>query len=271
MGIDVRSVADESAVTLSVSEGVATIALNRPGAHNGFDQTIADGLYNAAIAIANDRTVRSVLIVGNGKVFSVGGDVGVFASTPVESLPDTLRSMATRYHEALLGLAGLEVPVVAAVQRAAAGAALGLLYVSDIVLADEGAKFTLGFGRIGLAGDGGTSWFLPRLIGTRRAAELYFEDRTLDAAEAAEWGLITRVVPAAELLADAGCVAQKLATGPTRAYGTMRRLFQDSASTNLKVQLDRESAAVHQIAQTADAADAFSSFLARQKPEFTGR
>ncbi|MCW3472815.1 enoyl-CoA hydratase-related protein [Rhodococcus pyridinivorans] len=268
---EVPPAADEPAVLLSVSNGVATIALNRPDTHNGFNQDTAADLCSAATNIANDDTIRAVLIVAKGRVFSVGGDVGVFASTAVETLPETLESMATTYHQALSILAGLEVPVVTAVQRAAAGAALGLLYVSDIVLADEGAKFALGFGRIGLAGDGGTSWFLPRLVGARRAAELYFENRTLDAREAAAWGLITRAVPSAELRDQAARLAQKLATGPTRAYGAMRRLFWESANADLVSQLDREAETIGRIAQTADAANAFASFRARQEPQFAGR
>lgn len=268
---EVPPAADEPAVLLSVLNGVATIALNRPDTHNGFNQDTAADLCSAATNIANDDTIRAVLIVAKGHVFSVGGDVGVFASTAVATLPETLESMATRYHQALTILAGLKVPVVTAVQRAAAGAAFGLLYVSDIVLADEDAKFALGFGRIGLAGDGGTSWYLPRLVGVRRAAEMYFEDRTLDAREAESWGLISRAVPAGELRDEAERLVQKLAIGPTCAYGAMRRLFRESATADLVSQLDRESETVRHIAQTADAANAFASFHARQKPQFAGR
>ena len=260
-----------STVDYTVADGLATITLNRPDAKNGMNQDVADELYDLAQRIAHDAAVRAVLFTGHGKVFSVGGDITVFASTPAERLPEVLERMAGRYHDALRQFARLRVPVVAAVHGAVAGGALGLIYVSDIVLAAEGTKFATGFGQIGLTGDGGNSWFLPRLVGARRAAELYFEDRVLDAHEAADWGLITRVVPASELAEDAAAAARKLAGGPTRAYGAMRQLFRQSSTTALSQQLADEAAAVGRAGSSQDARRAFSSFVARQQPTFEGK
>lgn len=262
---------EAASVECTVAEGIATIILNRPDARNGMNQEVADALYDIAIRLTHDKSVRAVLIEGRGPVFSVGGDVGVFASTAVEALPETLSRMAARYHDALGHFARLEVPVVCAVHGAVAGGALGLLYISDIVIASEKTKFALGFGSIGLTGDGGTSWFLPRLIGVRRAAELYFEDRVLDATEAAEWGLITRVVSAEDLTDNAASIARRLASGPTRAYGTMRTLFRRSATAERDAHLAEETAAVGRIAATFDATRAFRSFVTKQAPEFEGR
>lgn len=261
----------DSAVTLDIADGVATVTLNRPDVHNGLSLDMADGLLDLTARISEDAGVRAVLIVGAGPVFSVGGDVSVFASVDAAALPDTLGEMASRYHDAVLRLANLDVPVVCAVHRAAAGAALGLVCVSDVVLAAEGTKFAMGFGRIGLTGDGGTSWFLPRLIGTRRAAEMYFEDRVLDAGEAADLGLITRVVPADQLAEQARDVARRMASGPTRAYGTMRALLHASADSGLGAQLDRETDSVRRIAGTRDAAHGFASFVGKTRPSFEGR
>ncbi len=260
-----------AAVDCTVADSLATITLNRPDARNAMNQDVADDLYDIAVRLTHDETVRAVLIVGSGPVFSVGGDIGMFASTEVGALPETLSRMAGRYHDALGHFARLEVPIVCAVHGAVAGGALGLLYIADIVIASENTKFALGFGSIGLTGDGGTSWFLPRLIGVRRAAELYFEDRVLDAAEAADWGLITRVADADDLAEHATTTAQRLASGPTRAYGTMRALFRRSAIAERDVQLADEATAVGQIAGSADAARAFQSFVTKRAPAFEGR
>lgn len=260
-----------STVDYTIADGLATIALNRPDAKNGMAQDVADELYDIAQRIAHDAAVRAVLFTGNGKVFSVGGDITVLASTPAAELPEALGRMAGRYNDALLQFSRLTVPVVAAVHGAVAGGALGLIYVADIVLAAEGTKFATGFGKIGLTGDGGNSWFLPRLVGARRAAELYFEDRVLDAHEAVEWGLITRVVPASELVEEGSAVARKLASGPTLAYGAMRQLFRQSPTTALAQQLADEAAAVSRAGASRDAQRAFSGFVASQQPTFEGK
>lgn len=262
---------DSKAVEMAVVDGLATVTLNRPDAKNAMNQDLADELYEIAQRIAHDSAVRAVLLTGNGKVFSVGGDINVFASTPAEEVPEVLGRMAGRYHDALRQFSRLQIPVVAAVHGAVAGGALGLIYVSDIVLAAEGTKFATGFGQIGLAGDGGNSWFLPRLVGARRAAELYFEDRVLNAQEAEDWGLITRVVLASELGEQGAAVARKLATGPTVAYGAMRALFQQSSTTTLAQQLADEAAAVGRVGSSRDAQRAFTSFIAREQPTFEGK
>jgi 2-(1,2-epoxy-1,2-dihydrophenyl)acetyl-CoA isomerase len=159
---------------------------------------------------------------------------------------------------------------VVAVHGSVAGGGLGLLYSADIALAAEGTKFATGFTKLGLSGDGGNSWFLPRLVGPRRAAEFYLEHRVLDAAEAADWGLVTRVVPADELQDQALDVVRKLAQGPTRAYGEIRRLLRDSWTATLPEQLAAETEAISRTGATGDASGAVSSFLARTTPIFQG-
>jgi 2-(1,2-epoxy-1,2-dihydrophenyl)acetyl-CoA isomerase len=179
--------------------------------------------------------------------------------------------MTTMYHEALLMLRDLDAPVVAAVHGAVAGGGLGLLYIADIALAAEGTKFATGFAPLGLSGDGAGSWFLPRLVGPRRAAELYFEQRVLDAREAAEWGLVNRVVAADVLDAEATAIARRLAAGPTRAYGEIRKLLRQSWSQTLADQMRAETNALARTAATQDADHAITSFLGKSAPTFQGR
>jgi 2-(1,2-epoxy-1,2-dihydrophenyl)acetyl-CoA isomerase len=260
----------EPSVTLEVTDGLATLRLNRPAARNAIDARLVDELLEAAQRCAADAAIRAVLICAAGPAFTVGGDVSVFGRTAPADLPGQLRRWTTSYHAALRILDGLRVPVVAAVHGAAAGGGLGLMHVADIVLAAEGTKFATGFAGLGLSGDGGSTWFLPRLIGTRRAAELYFGQRVLDAEEAADWGLISRVVPAGTLQAEAEQTARQLAAGPTRAFGELRALLRGSPGATLGDQLVAETEALARTAGSRDAAHAIESFLAKAKPEFRG-
>ncbi|MER5538892.1 enoyl-CoA hydratase-related protein [Streptomyces mirabilis] len=260
-----------STVDLRVTDGLAEVRLDRPHVRNALDQAMADDLYEVAQRLAADPEVRAVLIAGNGPVLTVGGDIAVFADNAGAGLPGKLRRMISPYHEALRILSRLDAPIVCAAHGAVAGGGLGLLYSADIVLAAEGTKFVSGFTALGLSGDGGNSWFLPRLVGPRRAAEFYLEQRVLDAHEAVEWGLATRVLPAAELADEALAVARRLAAGPTRAHGEIRRLLRESWSATLAEQLISESDAIARTAATSDASAAVTAFIDKRKPTFQGR
>lgn len=260
-----------SAVEFAVEDGLAMVRLNRPAARNGFDQVMADGLLEVAQRCADDANLRAVLISGNGPVFTVGGDVTVFTETDPAELPLTLRRMATSLHEAIRLLSELDVPVVTAVHGNVVGAGLGLLYCADIAIAAEGTKFVSAFGALGLPGDGANTWYLPRLVGLRRAQDFYFRRRVLDAAEALEWGLVTEVVAADRLGEHAQEVARSLAEGPTRAYGEFRGLLRDSWHTGLPEQLAKETDAVGRMAQTRDLPAAARAFLTKTEPKFEGR
>ena len=259
-----------STVAYSVTDGLGTLRLDRAEARNAIDVDLVEDLHEVAQLCAADAALRALLICASGPAFTVGGDVTLFAATSSGDLPAVLRRATTRYHAALQILDGLRLPVIAAVHGAVAGGGLGLIYVADIVLAAEGTRFATGFAGLGLSGDGGGSWFLPRLIGLRRAAELYFERRVLDATEAADWGLITRVVPADELQDLAGQLARELAAGPTRALGEIRSLLRRSASSTLGDQLLAETEAVARTAGSRDAAHAIESFMAKARPGFLG-
>jgi 2-(1,2-epoxy-1,2-dihydrophenyl)acetyl-CoA isomerase len=257
-------------VEFFVADGLAVLRLNRPAARNAIDEALGDDLQEAVQRCAADAAVRTLLICANGPAFTVGGDVAVFAKAGPGELPGDLRRMTTGYHAALQILDRLEVPVVAAVHGAVAGGGLGLIYVADVVIAAEGTRFATGFSGLGLSGDGGGTWFLPRLVGMRRAAELYFGQRVLDADEAAAWGLISRVVPAADLAAEAERTARQLAAGPTRAFGEIRTLLRRTHEVSLGDQLQAETGALSRTAGTRDAARAIDSFMAKSRPEFRG-
>lgn len=258
-------------VRFEVTDGLAHIRLARPERRNAIDQAMIADLYEVSRRCAETEGVRAVLITAEGPAFNVGVELDVFAGVTDEERPVVLRGMVVEYHDALRRLLSLEVPVVSAVHGAVAGGGLGLVYCADFVLAAEGTKFAVAFGAIGASSDSGASWFLPRLVGMRRAAELYFESRVLTAAEAAEWGLISRVVPAADLEAEATTLARRLAAGPTRAYGEMRRLFRDGWDRDVLSHFEAEEAAVIRSFTTADSAEGIRAFIAKRPAEFKGR
>jgi 2-(1,2-epoxy-1,2-dihydrophenyl)acetyl-CoA isomerase len=221
--------------------------------------------------IADDRSVRAVLICGNGPALSVGGDIDSFPSDASTPYGELLERMTTPFHEAFRVLSRIDAPIVTAAHGPIAGGALGYVYAADLVLAAEGTKFLTAFARLGLSGDGGGTWHLPRLIGARRAAQAYLQNTPIAATEALEWGLINEIVPAEQLRSRALALATELAQGPTRAFARMRTLLRDSWHNDLATQLQSEIQALAATADTPDAAEALSAFRAKRVPRFTGR
>jgi 2-(1,2-epoxy-1,2-dihydrophenyl)acetyl-CoA isomerase len=256
---------------LSVADGVATLRLNRPDKGNAINEAMAFELLDVATEIAEREDIRAILITGNGPNFTVGGDVGLFANTPQEELPNRLRRMIDRFHLAIDRLTTQDAPIVAALRGGVGGGGLGLLYVSDIVLASDTAQFALGYGRLGLTADGGNTWFLPRLVGMQRAKELFLLNRRLCAEEAADMGLVSRVIADGALDAEAAQVAAALAAGPTRAFGKTRRLLRQTFETSLADQLRGEVEAIIEASRSEDAAEGIAAFSAKRPPDFRGR
>ena len=257
-------------VKLSVAGAVAEIVLARADARNAIDYAWVESLETATSRCAELESVRAVLIRADGPAFTVGGDLDHLVAR-LDDLPGELDRMISLFHVALGRLAELPVPVVAAAGGAVAGGGLGLLWCADIVLLAEGTKLAAGFSRLGLSGDGGSTWYLPRLVGLRRAIELQIEGRVLSAEEAVEWGLASRVVPAAGLEHEGRAAAVRLAAGPTSAYGELRRLLRSSFDRDLGAGLDAELTAMRRCGGTVDAREGIAAFIAHRLPEFEGR
>ncbi len=253
-----------SHVTLTYQDRIATLRLTRAEAGNAIDpQWVAD--FGEAVRACVGA--RAVLICADGPAFTVGGDLKHFAGR-LDDLGQALEEMVPDYHRALNALAALPAPVVAAVQGPIAGGGLGVALCADIVLITPQTRFVAGFAALGLSGDGGGSWFLPRLVGPRLAAEMLMQNRALDADEAVARGLATRVVAPDELDAEAQAIVRSLADGPTLALAHMRRLLRESWTTSLQQQLDAETAAMIDCGGTADAREGVDAFAARRAPEF---
>jgi len=263
---------DLTQVALSFDgSGVARLRLARPGAANSIDPTMVADIAEAAERCATEPGVRALLITGEGNRFCGGGDIKYFAGLGNGELGAVLTDMITTYHRALLRLSDLPFPVVCGVQGAVAGGGLGLLFASDIVIAAAGTKFAMGYPALGLVSDGGGSWHLPRLVGFARAAAMFLDNRALDAGEALAYGLVSEIVDGSQLHDRAEETTLRLAAGPTRALGSMRRLLRQAWTTPLPQQLDDEVRAMAEVCATTDAAEGVAAFAAKRRPIFQGR
>jgi len=250
-----------------VKDHVARITFNRPDAANALDMQMALDLMHASIQASEDPAVRAVLITGAGKMFSGGGDLKSFASQG-DALPGHLKEVALYLHAAISRFVRMDAPVIAAVNGSAGGAGFSLCLFADIVLAAESSKFTLAYTRAGLSPDGGSTYFLPRMIGARRALEMALTNRVLSAKEALDWGIVTRVVPDAQLQAEADALAAQLAAGSTSALGAAKRLMLHSFSESLETQMELEAQAIADQARTANAREGIAAFIAKRPPRF---
>ena len=254
------------AVLLEVRDHVAYITLNRPQAGNALDLEMAKELAAAALECESNRDVRAVLLSGAGKSFCAGGDVKVFAAQP--HLSRYLREITSYLHLAVSRFARLNAPVIAAVHGSAAGGGFSLAISCDLVLAAESAKFLMAYSKIGMAPDGGSTYFLPRLVGLKRAVELALTNRVLSAAEACAWGIVTEVIAPELLSARAEELAQSLAQGPTGAFGSAKRLLHGGWNQTLETQMELESRAIAEAGGTADGQEGIRAFVEKRKAKF---
>jgi 2-(1,2-epoxy-1,2-dihydrophenyl)acetyl-CoA isomerase len=250
---------------------VATITLNRPEALNTLDFTMMDALVDAAAKVAADDDLRVVVIRGAGRHFMAGGDIRTFAgelTKPEAERSASFRAMIGRLHSAIEALHRMPHPVVARVHGAVAGFGLSLMNACDLAIAADDTYFASGYRNIGLTPDGGGSWSLPRLAGPRRAMEIMLLGERFDAQQALAWGLVNRVVPAAELDAAVARVVQSLAEGPVTAVRNTKRLIRESLARTLSEQLNAEAVSFGACAGTPDFADGIRAFLDKRPAQF---
>ncbi|MER5427803.1 enoyl-CoA hydratase-related protein [Streptomyces sp. NPDC002588] len=247
-------------------DGVAHVELCR-GSGNAIDLATARELLDAARECER-AGARAVLLTGRGPSFCVGGDLKEFGGLSGEWLAGHLTEVTDALHGALKIFAGLDAPLVAAVQGAVAGAGLGLAMAADLGFAAEDAGFTAAYTGIGYSPDAGVSWLLPRLAGPKRALDLLLTNRRVTAAEALEIGLVSRVVPPPRLREEAAGAARALARGATGAYGATRRLVAAAMSAGLHEQLDAEARRLAEAAVSAEGREGVAAFLAGRRPEF---
>ncbi len=261
-----------SPVLLDLTEGVATITLNRPEAMNSLDVATKESLLETVRAVADDPAARCVVLTGSGRAFCVGQDLKEHIQLLESGSSDELFSTVdAHYNPIVTVLATMAKPVVAAVNGVAAGAGASLAFACDLRYLAEGAGYNLAFANVALSCDTGASYHLQRLVGRARAIELLYFPRTLSAAESLELGLATQVVPDDDLPGVVSEVAARLATGPTVALGAMRRSVAHAAGHSFEDALAFESRMMTETGATEDHAAAVAAFIAKQKPTFEGR
>jgi 2-(1,2-epoxy-1,2-dihydrophenyl)acetyl-CoA isomerase len=261
-----------SPVEYEVVDAVGHITLSRPESMNSLDTATKEALLAALQEAAHDDAVRCVCVAGTGRAFSVGQDLrehaDLLATRPLEEVWSTVDQ---HYGPIAHTLATMDKPVVAAVNGIAAGAGMSIALACDLRIAAESAGFNTAFTGIGLSCDTGSSWTLPRVVGRAVAMDLLLRPRTVRADEALHMGLVSQVVPDAELPDAAWGVARELAAGPTLAYGAVKRSVAFAATHSLTESLAFESEQMAGTGSTQDHRDAVKSFVAKEKPIFEGR
>ncbi len=260
---------DFQTLQYDVRNHVAHITFNRPEAANALNRQLALDLMHASLETNADPSVRAVLLTGAGRFFCAGGDLKSFAAEG-ESLPTHLKEVTTYMHSAVSRFTRGDAPIIAAVNGAAAGAGMSLACSCDIVIAAESARFTMAYTKAGLTPDGSSTYFLPRKVGISRALELTLTNKVLSAQEAQEYGIVTRVVPDDQLMAEATKTAEMIASGPTVAFGESRRLLHSGLVETLETQMELETQAIARTAVTSDGREGIQAFLEKRRPTFQG-
>lgn len=252
------------------ADGVAHVRLDRPEASNGLNMELLKALHEVLMQVHGDGRVRAVLLTGEGRNFCAGGDVHTFLSKGA-ALPDYIR-MATSYLQLVVALLmRLNAPVVCAVQGfAAGGGGMGLVCSSDVVVAGESSKFLAGATRVAMVPDAGVSVTLTHLVGFRKAMDILLFNPVIDAAEALRIGLVSRVVPDAELPAQALALAQQLAAGAPAALAATKRLLWNGLGLGAEAAMPEENRTQAQLAGMTDALEGLAAVIEKRAPRFTG-
>jgi 2-(1,2-epoxy-1,2-dihydrophenyl)acetyl-CoA isomerase len=252
---------------VEVDGPVATLTLDRPEALNALTVPVKVALREALESLGRDRAVRAVILTGAGRAFCAGQDLAERERPDAAPLDVEVRE---RYNPIIRAIRSMGQPVIAAVNGVAAGAGASLAFACDLRIAAEEARFVLAFGRIGLVPDSGATWFLPRLVGTAKAAELALVGEAADAAEALRFGLVSKVVPGGTLLDEARSIANRLAESAPLALALTKEALQRSATIDLDEALEGEAKLQGIAGASADHAEGLAAFREKRPPRFTG-
>jgi len=253
----------------TANDGVATITLNRPDAMNSLNDDLAQDLRAAVEAVSADEAARVCVLRGEGPAFMAGGDIRFFSEVlDKDDAPSNLASLFDNVHDIIRLLRAMPKPVIAAVHGSAAGYGLSLMASCDMAVVSESTKFTLAYRHLGVSPDGGSTWFLPRIIGVRKTMELALLGDRFDSAAALEMGLVNRVVPDDDFDASVADLAAKIAAGPAQALGRTKALIYGSMENGMSDQLDAEQENFLACAGTDEFREGVTAFLAKRRPEF---
>jgi 2-(1,2-epoxy-1,2-dihydrophenyl)acetyl-CoA isomerase len=260
-----------AALLVDDRDGVRTLTLNRPEAYNSLTVELKELLLAALIEAAAAPEVRAVVLTGAGKAFCAGQDLKEHVAALRSDDPAPFRTVAEHYNPIVRALTGMPKPVIAAVNGTAAGAGASFAYACDLRIAGESTKFLMAFATIGLTADSGASWTLPRLIGYGRAMEMMLLAKPVTAERALELGMVTQVVPDADVLSTAVDLAARMAAGPTTGYAKIKEALLTGAGADLETALETEGAGQTILGATADHREAVDAFVEKRTPIFLGR
>jgi 2-(1,2-epoxy-1,2-dihydrophenyl)acetyl-CoA isomerase len=253
------------------ANGVAVLTLDRPEVLNAFDDALGFATLEAVKRASDDTSIRCIVITGAGRAFSSGEDLGALQADYESGRPPPLgNTLTNRYNPLIRAIRAAPKPVLAAINGVAAGAGASLALACDFRIASEKAKLVLAFVKVGLVPDSGGVWFLTRMVGASRAWELAATGEPMSAEDAANCGIVHRLVPADEFETAWRTWAEELAAGPTRAYALTKWLVDHAASSTLDAQLDLEVGAQTEAGSTADHLEGVQAFLGKRRPEFKG-
>ena len=258
-------------LSFDVADGIARITLNRPKRFNALNLLLAKELMHVSIQCDEDAAIRCVVLTGTGdKAFCAGGDLIDFSADP-RGLPVVMKETTTYLHAAISRFSRMDAPLIGAINGVAAGAGISLAACVDLAIAADSARFVSAYTAAGLSPDGSSTYFLPRLVGLRRYLELAMTNRQLSASEACEWGIVNKVVPAAELDAEVTALARQLADGPTATFGRVKQCAHNSFSDTLESQMELETRLIADSGRTEDGKEGIAAFAEKRKPTFKGR
>ena len=249
---------------------IGTLTFNRPEVFNAMNSDLILALRDVTASLMTSTTLRVLILKGAGKAFLAGGDVALFHKR-LAVIAGEIKPMGDALHAGILNIRNFPFPVIAQIHGAVAGAGFSLALACDFAIAAEGTKFSTAYARIGASPDGGSTYFLPRIVGMRKATELVMLSDPIDAAEACTLGLVNRVVAADQLSAEVLLLAERLAAGPTQAYARAKRLIGQALNTPIQQHLDDEIACFAECAATADFKEGVTAFVEKRKATFAGR
>ncbi|MCX7834925.1 MAG: enoyl-CoA hydratase-related protein [bacterium] len=253
-------------VKLKVQESILEIVLSRPEVMNSFNDQMGKELLSALQLGKKENEIRTIIITGEGKAFCAGEDLKSLTQTQAP-LGNILRN---RYNPMITLMREIEKPIIAKVNGVAAGAGVSLAMASDFRIAAEHAKFIMAFIKVGLVPDSGAHWFLPKMIGMARAFEWMATGDTIDAKKALEWGIVNQVVPYEQLDETVLKWAKAFASGPTKAYGYIKRGLMKALDSNLHETLEYEAYLQELAGNTEDHKNAVNAFIEKREPTFQG-
>ncbi|MCA9297313.1 MAG: enoyl-CoA hydratase/isomerase family protein [Phycisphaerales bacterium] len=263
---------EPTTITTSTADGIATITLNRPDVYNAFNNDLSKELLGALKSASRDKTVRVVILTGEGKAFSSGQDLGDLKKKYVPGhVPALGEDLKRRYDPIISLMRSMDAPIIGAINGVAAGAGCSLALACDMRICSEHASFIEVFINVGLIPDSGSTWFLPRLVGLGKAMELCCTGDKVSAEEALRLGIANKVVPADQLMDEAMALAKKLANLPARGIALTKKLLNQSFENDLTTQLTAEAFAQDTAGRTADHYEGVVAFIEKRKPVFKGQ